>query len=406
MAAILGYTEILEDPQVGKAVRSDAITTIRRNGEHLVTLINDILDLSKIEAGKMRVDRVSSDPRVVIRESAKLVTELAARKGIAFHCEIDPDLPARILTDPTRLRQILVNLLGNAVKFTESGRVTIRVRAEAPGCCRFEIEDTGIGMDAAHAAQAFDPFFQADSSNSRRHGGTGLGLAISARLAGMLGGQLVVLRTALGEGTVMCLTIETGATPGTANVATPGWSVRARVDTRTRERPNHSHTHNHTHPSLPHDTPDRTAPARSAPTGAPLAGARVLLAEDGPDNQRLLSYMLIRAGATVQVVSDGSLAVELLGTEPAPHYDLLLLDMQMPELDGYQTAAALRARGVAIPIIALTAHAMDGDRERCLEAGCDDYASKPISSSELIRVCVRWLDADARPTQRSARPAA
>lgn len=385
MAAILGYTELLEDPAADERVRADAIATIRRNGEHLVTLINDILDLSKVEAGKMRVDRVGSDPRVVVRESAKLVTELAARKGIAVRSEIDPRLPSHILTDPTRLRQILVNLLGNAVKFTDTGSVTIRAWAESPRCCVFEVEDTGIGMDPARASDIFEPFMRADNSSTRRHSGTGLGLTISARLAEMLGGSIEVVRTALGVGTVIRLSIDTGAPSG----------VDERSERRSRCRP----------VSQPVRHAPADATARVTPAGAPLAGARVLLAEDGPDNQRLLSYMLSRAGATVRVVADGSLALEAIGADDSPGFDLLLLDMQMPELDGYETAAALRSRGVTIPIIALTAHAMDGDRDRCLQAGCDDYASKPISSSELIRVCARWLDADARPEQHT-RPAA
>ena len=362
MAAILGYAEILEDDRTDKQTRDDAVATIRRNGEHLINLINEILDLSKIEAGRMSVDRVRCDPGVIVRESAKLVAELAARKGLELTVRIDDDAPAQIVTDPTRLRQVLTNLLGNAVKFTESGSVLVRLASDPKDGCVFEVEDTGIGMTPEVIERIFEPFVQADASTTRRHGGTGLGLTISAQLAQILGGRLEVVRSAPGRGTTMRLCLDPGVVPSARGVRAPA-----------RPEPRHAN-------------------ANPAQPGASLVGARILMAEDGADNQRLFSFMLQREGAQVVVVSDGILALETL-SDPDHGFDLLLLDMQMPELDGYETARTLRDRGCRIPIIALTANAMDGDRDLCLQAGCDDYASKPITSNELRRICGRWLHA-------------
>jgi signal transduction histidine kinase/ActR/RegA family two-component response regulator len=365
MAAILGYTEILDDPRADEGTRADAVLTIRRNGEHLVNLINEILDLSKIEAGRMQVERVRCDPRVIVRESLKMTAEQADAKGLSVEVDIDPSMPAILHTDPTRLRQVLTNLIGNAVKFTERGSVRVRAGADTEHACWFEVEDTGIGMPEHVVAKVFEPFVQADASTTRRHGGTGLGLTISAHLAQMLGGSLSVVRSEPGRGTTMRLTVDTGMRRGSASPPAASAPVA---------------------PSAPWTpTPETTV--------AILSGARVLLAEDGPDNQRLLDYMLTRAGAVVTIVPDGVLALEAIPDPSNPGFDLVLLDMQMPELDGYDTARTLRTRGLRIPIIALTANAMDGDRERCVKAGCDDYASKPISSNELRRICARWLQA-------------
>ncbi|MCH8509375.1 MAG: response regulator [Phycisphaerales bacterium] len=368
MTSILGYTEILEDHGADGDARAEAVATIRRNGEHLIALINDILDLSKIEAGGMRVERIGSDPRVVLRESVKLVRALADRKGIDLSVETDDSVPGLIATDPTRLRQILVNLLANAVKFTdEGGSIFVSARADTGNRCVFEVRDTGIGMTPEQAERVFQPFVQADESTTRRFGGTGLGLTICARLAEILGGSLVVAKTAPGRGTTMRLTIAAGrpaATPAPRPERAPG-------------------------------------PASDADASDPMDGARILLAEDGPDNQRLIAFMLTRLGAQVDVVSDGAQAIETI-TENSVRYDLLLLDMQMPEIDGYQTARHLRAQGHTLPIVALTANAMDGDRSLCIEAGCDDYASKPISSKDLAKVCRKWLTPGARSENQAA----
>ena len=379
MSAILGYTEVLEEAGSDGNARAEAISTIRRNGEHLILLINDILDISKIEAGRLRVESVRCDPRVIVRESIRTVTPAAEAKGLRINSEIHDTVPEQFATDPTRLRQVLVNLLSNAVKFTEHGSVTLRAAPGEENTCVFEIADTGIGMTEEDSMRVFEPFVQADGSTTRRHGGTGLGLTISTHLATLLGGSLSVARTGPGVGTTMRLSISqqdamVSARAGRAN--RPAQAPRPQTDSRTPA------------------TPGEQTPS--------LSPARILLAEDGPDNQRLLSYMLTRAGAEVVVVPDGVLAVEQLTTAGKAPFDLLLLDMQMPEMDGYETAQALRQRGLDIPIIALTAHAMDGDRERCIRAGCDDYASKPISGPELHRLCHGWIVAKPRVTARTA----
>ncbi len=361
MAAILGYTEVLADRQADERDREEAVATIRRNGEHLITLINEILDLSRIEAGRFEIDRAETDPGAVVREAAAFMHDLAARKGIDLRVLTEPSLPGRVMTDATRLRQVLVNLIGNAVKFTEKGAVTVRAWGDDTGVPWFEVRDTGIGMRPQDARRIFEPFMQADGSTTRRHGGSGLGLAISSRLADMLGGRVEVAHTAPGVGTTMRFFVDPGAV-----------GVRfARAE-----------------PAQAASEPDAQGPGAD---GACLAGSRILLAEDGPDNQKLLSYMLTRAGASVTVVSDGAQAVEAVVNAEGEPFQLLLLDMQMPEMDGYEAALHLRSRGFRLPIIALTAHAMDGDRERCLRAGCDDYASKPVSGPALQSLCARWL---------------
>jgi PAS domain S-box-containing protein len=364
LTAILGYTEILDDPAAGTERHTDCVRTIRQNGRHLLELINDILDLSKIEADGMRLEPIHCDPVQIVQDALKLVEPLAAAKSIALQAEIDPDTPDQVVTDPMRLRQILVNLLGNAVKFTQAGSVTVRLATGADNTITCEVIDTGIGMTGDQAARVFEPFVQADNSTTRRHGGTGLGLTISARLAKLLGGSLVITRTAPDQGTTVRLTVDRGAAARRT----------ARPQTRLSTTP---------------AQPDS------------IRGARILLAEDGPDNQRLLRFLLERAGATVTVVSDGLQAFESIRATPDA-FDLVLMDMQMPEMDGYQATTHLRSAGVQTPVIALTANAMDGDRLRCIEAGCDDYASKPITGPELVRVCARWLGQAHRSENQQA----
>ncbi|RMH23697.1 MAG: PAS domain-containing hybrid sensor histidine kinase/response regulator, partial [Planctomycetota bacterium] len=362
MTAILGYTELLLDPAQPPDERARAIETIRRNGEHLLALINDILDLSKIEAGRMDLERLSFDPLRVVMDVESLMSARAAEKGIALSVERRTPVPVSITADPTRLRQVLVNLVGNAVKFTGEGGVRIVVSFEPPSTLRFEVLDTGPGMTQEQLDGIFEAFQQADSSVTRKHGGTGLGLAISRRLAESLGGGITV-ESEPGRGSAFTLAIDTGDVSG-VRLLNPDEPIRA-DDAR----------------------PDDHEAA------VDLSGVRVLLAEDGPDNQRLLSHHLRKAGATVTVVETGADALERaqLARDAGEPYDLVLMDMQMPVMDGYTATRELRARGYTIPVIALTAHAMTSDRAKCLAAGCDDYASKPISRAALLRVCAENL---------------
>ncbi len=366
MTAILGYADLLlDDGDLTQAPERqiDAIRTIQRNGDHLLGIINDILDLSKIEAGKLTVESMAYAPATIVAEVLSLMRIRSQAKGIALEVAYETQLPAKIHTDPTRLRQILVNLTGNAIKFTEVGSVRLLVRFVAGAAPRleFDVIDTGLGMTPEQRDRLFRPFSQADASTTRMFGGTGLGLTISKRLAEMLGGDVSIVESAPGVGTRFRLTIVTGALDGVPMV------VPGRQDGAEDSRPLAAK------PEMP---------AHS------LAGWRILLAEDGPDNQRLISFVLTKAGAEVEVVANGRLAVAaaLQAVEDGQPFHVILMDMQMPVLDGYGAAALLRAKGYRGPIIALTAHAMAGERDKCLAAGCDDYATKPIERAKLIAI--------------------
>ena len=363
MTAILGYTELLLDPTQPPNERARAIETIRRNGEHLLALINDILDLSKIEAGRMDIEHLRFDPLRVAVDVESLMSARAREKRVALTIERRTPIPVEISSDPTRLRQILVNLVGNAVKFTEHGGVRIIISFDPPTSLRFEVLDTGPGMTPDQLDRVFEAFQQADSSITRKHGGTGLGLAISQRLVEGLGGTIAATSTP-GDGSAFIITIDTGAVAG----------VRLRpVDECL--------------------SADDARPERESTGSFNFAGVRILLAEDGPDNQRLLSHHLRKAGAEVAVVENGAEALERaeMGRDAGEPFDLVLMDMQMPVMDGYTATHELRVRGFTLPIIALTAHAMTSDRAKCLAAGCDEYASKPISKAGLLRVCAEAL---------------
>lgn len=363
MTSIIGFSESLmnDDPHLPVEQRS-SLETIRRNGYYLLELINDILDLSKIEADRMRLERVPCLLPQVVREVVELICPRAAEKHLTLRVEYRNSIPETIETDPTRLRQVLINLLGNAIKFTERGEVRLVVGldaepADAP--LRFDVIDTGIGMTESQLAILFQPFTQADASTTRQYGGTGLGLSISRRLAQLMGGDISVTSEA-GRGSTFSVRITVGSLTG-----------------------------------VPHIAPQAT----SWPGGRPVAAntarleGRILLAEDGPDNQRLIAHLLRRAGAQVQICENGRQAWELaLAAQQGPTpFDVVLMDMQMPVMDGYTAVRNLRDSGYTAPIIALTANAMTGDREKCLAAGCDDYAVKPIDRAALFETLQRHL---------------
>jgi signal transduction histidine kinase/DNA-binding response OmpR family regulator len=368
LTAILGFTGVLADPALSPDERSAHLATIQRNGEHLLSVINDILDLSKIEAGKLIVERIACPVGDLVAGVASLMGARARERGLTFSVEYAGPVPERIRTDPTRLRQILMNLLGNAIKFTEPGgsvRLVVGLIDGAHARVRFDVVDTGIGVDPALQERLFTPFTQADASTSRRYGGSGLGLTISRRLARMLGGDITVA-SEVGRGSTFSVDVDPGPVTGVAR-------------------------------SVPASAP---APSAAAVRSSVRIEGRLLLAEDAPDNQRLITFYLRRAGATVDVAENGRVAVDkaLAG---AP-YDVVLMDMQMPEMDGYDATAELRRAGYRGPIIALTAHAMDGDREKCLRAGCDDFATKPIDRNGLLALVRRHLD--ARHSDRGGTP--
>jgi PAS domain S-box-containing protein len=362
MSAILGFADLLLTT-IHDAEARDAVGTIQRNGEHLLTIINDILDISKIEAERVQLEQLTVDPLDLLREVLDLMRVRGSAKGLACNVRVTGFVPPRIVTDPTRLRQVLINLIGNAIKFTATGSVTVNVGLDEADPARqrlyFDVVDTGIGLSDEQITHLFKPFVQADNSMTRRFGGTGLGLTISQRFAQMLGGDIAVTSDP-GTGSTFRFTIATG-----------DWQ------------------------KIVVDEPKAIAlPSASAP-GAQLAGRHFLLAEDGPDNQRIISFMLKKAGATVTVVDNGQLAVDTIAA--GTHFDAILLDMQMPVLDGYEAAAGLRQLGFTRPIIALTAHAMRGDREKCLAAGCDDYSTKPLKRDAFLALLAAQLERCTTP---------
>ena len=369
MTAILGFTDILaENPTHDES--AEAIQVIQRNGHNLLQLINDILDLSKIEAGKQQMDLQTCSPRNIVSEVVSTMQVRADAKRLRLRAAFDANVPDLIQTDPTRLRQILVNLVGNAIKFTEVGEVQMVVRlatASAGGAkLSFDVIDTGIGMSEEQVRMLFRPFSQVDGSATRRFGGTGLGLAVSKRLAEMLGGDIRV-HSSPGQGSIFSLSIGTGNTVGL------------------------------TMPQVS-DKPSTTSGTEGI--GWKKLDYHILLAEDGPDNQRLIAFLLRKAGAQVELAENGQIAVDfvLAAQQAGNSFDLILMDMQMPVMDGYAATQMLRGAGYTGPIIALTAHAMTGDREKCISAGCDAYITKPIDPKKLVESLKQSMAKEPIPT--------
>jgi signal transduction histidine kinase/CheY-like chemotaxis protein len=340
MNAILGMTSLALDTELS-AEQREWLDTVQTAGKSLLGILNDILDLSKIDAGKLEIESLPFSLRALMDEAGRTFSFQAKQKNLRLLCTVQPDAPDSWMGDPGRLRQVLLNLIGNALKFTESGSVTARAAAGASEL-RFEVTDTGIGIPTEKQAQIFEAFSQVDGSITRRFGGTGLGLTICSRLVERMGGSINV-RSAVGEG------------------STFAFSVRA-------ERRDHI------------AQPDAAAPSRST-----LPALHVLIAEDNKVNQVVVSRMLERAGHTVAIAADGLQAVEMCSRGA---FDLVLMDVHMPVLDGFEATARIRenerAKGIRTPLIALTANAMNGDRERCLEAGMDGYIAKPVSRDELL----------------------
>ena len=359
MTAILGYTEALLDS--GDLLPEDALKwlqVIDRNGAHLLNILNDILDISKIEAGRLEVESIPIDFVQMVSEAASLLRVRADEKGISLDISFPTPIPSEILSDPTRVRQALVNLLGNAVKFTRSGFVGVEVRYDPQTrMSALVVADSGVGIPSDKLEALFTPFQQGDTSVTRRFGGTGLGLAITKRVAEILGGDCTV-ESEVDTGSRFTFSFSAPPAPGARMLEVAGESA---IQSR-RERS---------------DAADELR-----------LGARILLAEDGLDTQRLISMILRKAGAEVVVVSNGLLAVEHASSEP---FDLVLMDMAMPEMDGYTATSTLREQGSELPIVALTAHALSGERERCLSAGCTEYLSKPVDRAKLIATLHRLL---------------
>jgi signal transduction histidine kinase/DNA-binding NarL/FixJ family response regulator len=358
LTAIIGFAETLPDTQVSAAERLAAVQSIARNGRHLLQLINNILDMAKIEGDKLEVEHIAVAPVTLVEEVRALMEPLARTRELAFRVEYVFPLPATIDSDPVRLRQILINLCNNAIKFTGHGEVRLRVSCDrdAEDMC-FEVRDTGIGLTPEQQARLFGSFTQADASINRRYGGSGLGLHLSRRLAELLGGDIAV-SSEPGHGSCFTLTVATGALANAVFISAP--PVQASHETATM----------------------------------PVLGGRVLLAEDNPDNQRLVAMHVARTGAELAIASNGQEAVTRAKVEA---FDLILMDMQMPVMDGLAATRTLRASGYSTPIVALTANAFRENRDECLAAGCTDFLTKPIDRAALLAVLATHLKPAAAP---------
>jgi signal transduction histidine kinase/CheY-like chemotaxis protein len=351
MNGILGTTELLLDTPLSPSQRQYAYTA-HRSATALLALIDDVLDLSRIEAGKLDLHETSVDLRALVREAVDLMAAAARDKPVRLSCKVASELPERMSCDGVRLRQLLVNLLHNAVKFTERGRVdvTVQVRERDADALRlrFEVRDTGIGIAPEKREAVFDAFTQADTSSTRRHGGSGLGLAIVKELASLMGGR-VGLETRLGEGSCF-------------------W-----FDVRLR----------------PSD--EAPPPLHDLPLQDGEVSARVLLAEDDAVNQMVIEAMLKKLGCVVDVVGDGEQASR---AALDARYDMIFMDCHMPQVDGFEATRRIRAAeeagGTHTPVMALTADTLSSDRERCIEAGMDDHMTKPVSAAMLATAIQRW----------------
>ncbi len=371
---ILGFADVLlKSDDLSEAERQDYLKTITHSGRHLLGIINDILDLSKVEAGQMEFHSERCAPHVLIAEAISILRVRALEKGIGLEHRWEGPVPETIATDPARFRQLLMNLIGNAIKFTDKGAVDVVARLEDDGDApqlAVDVIDTGIGIAPEYLNRIFKPFTQADQSITRRFGGTGLGLAISRQIAESLGGRITV-DSRPGRGSTFTASIAAGSLAGvrllegiTADFMPPQPAERG-------SKP----------PVLPH--------------------ASVLLVEDGETNRKLVSLILRRAGADVVTAENGQVALEITQTRT---FDVILMDMQMPVLDGYLATQALRRRGLQTPIIALTAHSMKGDEQQCRAAGCSGYITKPIDTECLLTTLAGVLSVgDASPVESESR---
>ena len=357
MNGVIGMLDLALEDAVAPE-QAEQLQTAQSCAYSLLTLLNDLLDLSKIEAGKMTLERIPFDIRAILDECIKAHQPRAAQNRNELRCEISPDLPEQIVGDPLRVRQILANLVSNAVKFTQGGRVNVRVDSRISGQAelwlQFTVEDNGTGIPADKLAFIFDKFTQADGSISRKFGGTGLGLAITRKLVELHGGEIEV-QSEVGRGTAFMVKL-----PCDIAIDEPAGE-------KTAGRP----------PAVPAD--------------AVLALSRILVVEDNQVNQKVVTTVLRKRGYSIELANDGTEALALL--EKSAPFDLILMDVQMPVLDGLETTRLIRKdpRWKALPIVAMTAHAMSGDRERCLEGGMNGYISKPVHPSQLLETVDGYL---------------
>ncbi|MEO5668828.1 MAG: PAS domain-containing protein [Bdellovibrionota bacterium] len=353
LGAIMGFASLLRDETLAREEREGFLSVVERNSSQLLRIIDDILDLSKVEAGMMLIECIDFSLIEMLSDFASLIGFKAREKGIGFIARAVTPLPKIVNSDPTRLRQILMNVVGNAIKFTEQGQVELRVCFK-DGVLDFEVEDTGRGISPDQEKNLFQPFSQADTSTTRLYGGTGLGLVLTRSLAEAMGGHFVLKQSVIGKGSQFSIKVEARTKPDVEYVTALGFA---------------------------------SVPMRSVVSAGQLSGFKILLVEDSPDNQALISIFLSRAGAAIDIASDGEQGYRKASEG---HYDLVLMDVQMPVLDGIAAVKRLRSDGYRGPVIALTAHAMKEERVRCIEAGFNDFISKPVIREDLVSAVARY----------------
>ncbi|MBL4698418.1 MAG: CHASE domain-containing protein [Phycisphaerales bacterium] len=370
MTAILGYSEILED-NIVKTTNGgciEAIDAIQRSGKHLMMVINDVLDLSKIESGKMAIEHEPCSILELVNDVYASLKVNAAKKNLDLRIEFDTSIPRIVSMDAYRVRQILINLVGNAIKFTNDGSVTVGLRSDNE-CIAFAIKDTGVGIPELKIRDMFNPYEQVGGAQARRQDSTGLGLTISRELARLLGGDIEA-ESSVGVGSVFTLKIPLDVDDGVEYVNAMDKVGQRKLNGLER---------------------------------VTMLSGRVLLAEDGLDNQKLIARMLKKIGLKAEIVNDGRAAVDAVVKAHADGcpFDVVLMDIDMPILDGFLATSEIRSRGIDVAIVALTAHAMDGIKEKCFEAGCDEYVVKPINRERFYRVLEGILD-EKDTSQRAA----
>lgn len=363
MAVVLGFIDVLEKVNTSEEKKKSIMQIIRRNGTHLITLLDEILDISKIESGQLQIDMSEVSLATEISGVVELLRPRAESKRLKISTHYEEQMPETIFTDAVRFRQILVNIIGNAIKFTDKGSVEIFVRTELIAVSnskrrlRLDIKDTGIGVSPEYHASIFSPFVQADASISRSHGGTGLGLSISSRLANALGGELRISESDLNRGSTFSVLID------------PGWSEKNMI---INER-----------------VPAKSECIDVLQESQLLNGFQILVVEDNLEMQDLILEFLSAEGAVVTTAGNGKLGIErALESE----FDLIVMDIQMPVVDGYQATTHLRAMGYRVPIIALTAYTSKESRDRCMAVGFTDFLSKPVDKKTLIDFSRKWIN--------------
>jgi len=361
--AIMGFTELLLDPNISDGEKMKGVSIVRRNCHQLLKIVDEILDISKVEAGELVTEKVETSVMELLNEVRTLLTVQARQKKINLDFVTASRTPTHVLTDSTRLRQIILNIVGNALKFTKEGTISLATRfqttSEGRSMLSFTVTDTGVGVDASVAERIFEPFSQADSSTTRIYGGTGLGLALARRLARAMGGDVQLVNSRPGQGSTFLISVEVEVPPQEE------WAAQ-----------------------------NTTAQSSEGPAAAllevgPLTGKRILLVEDAEDNQFLIQQFLSRTGAILNMTNNGQEGVQKALNND---YEVVLMDIQMPVVDGYQATAQLRRAGYNKPIIALTAHALVEEREKCMRTGCTGHLTKPIDRRQLIESLIEVIN--------------